>query len=611
MDKHKSCVHSRITYRREIDGLRAVAVSAVVLYHAGVGPAAGYAGVDVFFVISGYLITALLIREHQFTGRIDLGSFYARRLRRILPASAFLIVSTLALSKLFLSPAEFGKVCDSAIAAIFFGANFFFQASTGGYFDPDSNEMPLLHLWSLAVEEQFYLLWPALLVCLLRLSRRILPILAALAAASFLLAQWLLETNPEAAFYQTPARFWELAAGGLIALSPRRPLPKYATALGLVLTVLAMCIELPDFPGWGALPAIFGAGLVVAAIHGGGTNRVLSSPPFVGLGLISFSLYLWHWPLLALFRATIPGDGSPAIHLAICAAAVMLSIAGYRYVEQPFRKAAATRSVVVAGIATMIVTSAFLLSVPRPSAADLAAVDKPPSFLRCNYSTDDDFEDFPKVGCESIPGQAPQVALWGDSMALAWQPIAIELGTRSGMSATDFSRDDCRPALGFVEIENQPADFRCREWNELVRSRVQVMDTVILAGRWQRALAPDRRAGFAESMYRTMGSLSAVRRVIVIGPSPELPESVPRCMRANSWAACAINRAQFLEESRDARQMLTKLVAAFPNAEYLDPSAWLCEADKCNGVKSGVPLYWDNFHISTSAARVYASQIPD
>lgn len=328
----------RLPYRAEIDGLRAIAVLAVVLYHAGVGNA-GFVGVDVFFVISGYLITFLLLREWRSMQVIDVLAFYARRVRRIFPAAAAVVVAVLAASTLLLSITPQVHTSLSAGAALVFGANVFFQFTSGGYFDGRAEEMPLLHLWSLSVEEQFYFLWPALLILVLRYKpRQLLPILVGLGLASFACAEVLMRVDPSAAFYQMPARFWELAAGGIIAVLPVRALPRYTIHAGILLTLAACVWPLGHFPGIGALPAVAGAATVIAAVHGGATNGFLRSRAMVGVGLISYSLYLWHWPLLAFYRATSIGEGNTQTRLMLCGAAVLLAIASYRYIEQPFRR---------------------------------------------------------------------------------------------------------------------------------------------------------------------------------------------------------------------------------------------------------------------------------
>ncbi|MEP7301467.1 MAG: acyltransferase, partial [Caldimonas sp.] len=339
-------------YRPEIDGLRAIAVISVVLYHAGVGAVrAGFVGVDIFFVISGYLITALLHREWQVSGRIDLLAFYVRRVRRILPALWLVVAVTLVAAGLLLSPVS-GQpqaVAKSAVAALGFVANVYFQNTTGGYFDGSSSELPLLHLWSLAVEEQFYFLWPLLLIGLLRGSGAAARWAAvALCAASFLLCERWLATAPSLAFYQMPARWWELGVGALVALQAPRPLPRPAVqalaAGGLALVLVCVFVPWPEghFPGAGAAGATLGTAALLFAVHHahslGPVGAALRSRPAVFFGLISYSLYLWHWPLLAIDRA-LRVEPTPAANRAgLVAAAVLLAWLSHRFVETPFRR---------------------------------------------------------------------------------------------------------------------------------------------------------------------------------------------------------------------------------------------------------------------------------
>jgi len=290
---------SNIRYSQEIDGLRAVAVLAVVFFHAGFGPGAGYVGVDIFFVISGYLITSLLHNEWSTTGRIDLTAFYARRVKRILPAMLVVIVATVTASTLLLSPnGEVTEVARSAAASLTFAANFFFQANTGGYFASASDRMPLLHLWSLAVEEQFYLVWPIALLILMRWGRaRTRSVLACVALASISLAELLIFLGSNAAFYQMPARLWELSAGGLIALSPTSKLTGggRSVALGMAILALAIAIPIEHFPGLGALPAVVGTTAVLLGVHAaagtGFAGSLLCTRPMTFIGRISYSLY--------------------------------------------------------------------------------------------------------------------------------------------------------------------------------------------------------------------------------------------------------------------------------------------------------------------------------
>jgi peptidoglycan/LPS O-acetylase OafA/YrhL len=474
----------KVPYSPAIDGLRAVAVLAVVAYHAGLG-GAGYVGVDVFFVISGYLITQVL------RGGFDVFDFYARRVRRIVPAAVLVVLATLAASALLLSPSQQAQTANSAGAALVFGANVFFQMTTGGYFDASADEMPLLHLWSLSVEEQFYLLWP-----LLMLVRRRWIVVVALASLA------LAEALPQsAAFYQMPARAWELAAGGLVALYA--PRIRHAGVIGSVLLVFAILVPMPTFPGIGALPAVVGAALVLAGVHHGDRLPWLEAKPMVGVGLISYSLYLWHWPLLALYRATSSNKASAC---------------GLRCAASPScwpSRAGVTSSNLSAGCASVRV---------RTVVAG-AAVSITLALSACTYGwsvrPDQRFAQ-PARTCHSqrTDGPIPKCTLagtivWGDSMAYAWTPAF------PGTSAT---RDACAPLL-------QHPDATCRAFNRNVAAAIPKGARVILAGRWQPGV----------DIGPTLAHLTGP--VLVIGPTPEMRKDVPTCLRQG--LDCAIPRAAF------------------------------------------------------------------
>lgn len=583
-----------LSYRPEIDGLRAVAVSAVVLYHAGLG-GSGFVGVDVFFVISGYLITALLLRED----RIDLVGFYGRRIRRIFPAALVVILATLAAAHLLLpAEAELG-VFRSAAAAAIFVANLFFGSLTSGYFHADTHQMPLLHLWTLSVEEQFYLVWPLLLIVTPR--RWLVPVLAGLAVASFSLSEWLMQFNPSAAFYQMPARFWELAAGGIIAAVPARPLPRYVAPVGLVLTMAACWWPLGHFPGMGALPAVLGACLVIGALHGGGTNRVLSSRPLVALGLISYSLYLWHWPLLAFYRATTIGEGDTQTRLMLCAVAVVLAIGTYRYAETPFRRMRlpAVRTVIT-GFGVM---AALALSTWRYEPA------LPPE-VNANYRA----QCHPFKAGEPVSMQAPRclskepkVVIWGDSQAHAWTPITQVFAERLQLPATTLAKDGCPPLYGVSLPLRSPVESkRCAKWtNEAVRYlQTNGADTVIIVARWHMFLGnPDTDAALLRSVQAVAPH---VREIVVIGPTPELTDRPDKCAELGS--DCAVSRDSYRQQSA-ASWAAIRMLESVPNVRLLDASGWLCDGELCKGIRDGLPLYSDQAHVAQTSARAFGLSV--
>ncbi len=436
----------RIAHRREIDGLRAIAILAVVLYHAVGWPSAGFVGVDIFFAISGYLITRLLLREHATTGRIDLVAFYARRVRRILPAVLVVIVAVLGMASL-LSPDEQIRAVDSAISAALFSANFFFEFTTGGYFDPSVDSMPLMHVWSLAVEEQFYLVWPALLIAILAWRpKRIRVIIATLGLCSFMLAEIALHTIPHAAFYQMPPRFWEMAAGGFIAASPSsgRRVRWWVSTVSLCVVLAACAFSFVEFPASGALPVVVATSVLLWAIHResdlGWVGAFLCSKPMVGIGLVSYSFYLWHWPLLAFYRATTIGTGSPQVRIVLCGVALIVAAVSWRYIETPFRRLRPRGRLFAAGAACSVALAGAVgwwgstlrqefAAMPHDNPLAVKAEnDLPPGWRRCHYQVYS--TDFPRPGCETIPGKKASIVLWGDSMAMTWSPLIKEMGHR-------------------------------------------------------------------------------------------------------------------------------------------------------------------------------------
>ena len=315
-------------YRPDIDGLRAIAILTVVGSHVGLPWwSGGYVGVDVFFVISGFLITSLLVTEAVQYRRIHLWAFYARRVRRLLPAFLTVLLGTLLLGAIYLVSldGEQQGLAKSAIAAVLLNANHYFWHATGGYFDRPAELQPLLHIWSLSVEEQYYLIWPVALIGLLYWQprfdyrRKVAAALFFVAFVSFLFSVWCLSRTQSAAFYLMPARAWELAIGAIAALIPLQAQSSRSAIVGIALGygglaaiafAVTMYNQTTPFAGGAALLPVLGA---VAIIAGNGLapnglpTRLLSSKAMVGIGLVSYSWYLWHWPLLAITRTVRPG----------------------------------------------------------------------------------------------------------------------------------------------------------------------------------------------------------------------------------------------------------------------------------------------------------------
>ncbi|MGH8396966.1 MAG: acyltransferase family protein [Gammaproteobacteria bacterium] len=616
---------SGIPYRSEIDGLRAIAILAVVLYHAHFGLHAGLVGVDVFFVISGYLITSLLLREWDTTNRLDLFAFYARRVRRLFPALILVVISVLIAASLLLTPfGEIRQVAQSAAASLLFVGNFFFQAHTGGYFDPSAEHLPLLNMWSLGVEEQFYLFWPLGLLLILKWRRQsAFAILAMCGVASLICAEALMLYSPTAAFYEMPARFWELALGGLIALRPPQKLVdgRVPAAVGVIIVLVATLIPIQHFPGIGALPAVIGAGFLLYAVHGstelGWVGRFLRSRLMVFFGLISYSLYLWHWPLLALARMTHAGPLPVTIRIVLCVAAVVLAWMSYRFMEQPFRHrqpGTSGRKVVIAGLiaaaslafASVTLGNALNREPPPTDLASRTAADFPQNRYRCNYREDQSLHDFPRSGCNSVEGKPVQVVIWGDSHALAWQPFAWALAQREGVAATDYSRDGCPPVLEYGSGHNYLQKKRCIDFNQLVLGRIKNIHTLILTALWPEPSSdPDFYQKFAVTIQEVQ---PLVKMIMLLGPTPSLRDSVPDCIRTHDLPACAISARDYEVQSQPVRAWLRSLAAKYKNIEYVELGNFFCNTSICPAIKDGYSLYWDASHVSTTAARAFSQE---
>jgi len=345
-------VRSRPEQRPDVEGLRAVAVLAVVLYHADLGPTGGgYVGVDVFLVVSGFLITGLLRRELTATGRIDLAAFYARRARRLLPAAALVLASTVLVSAWVLSPLQAGRVAGDARAAALYALNLRLAAQQADYLAAHDQPSPLLHFWSLGVEEQYYLLWPALLLLVVRLARprrqdRALALTAAVVSAASLAACLHLTAVAQPwAFFSLPARAWELGLGALVAVVAHRsgPPPRAAATalgwLGLLAVVLAVVMlgGTTAFPGPWALLPVAGTAAVLLAGGRGGVGRLLGTPPARLVGRLSYSWYLWHWPVLVLAPEVLERPLTAAERLGAVLGAAVAAALTTRLVEDPLR----------------------------------------------------------------------------------------------------------------------------------------------------------------------------------------------------------------------------------------------------------------------------------
>lgn len=496
-----------LRYRPEIDGLRALAIVPVMLFHAGVpGFAGGYVGVDVFFVISGYLITSIILSERN-AGTFAFSRFFERRARRILPGLFAMALACLPCAYLLLGPSEMDAFCRSLLGMCGLSSNFVLWREAG-YFSIASERQPLLHTWSLAVEEQFYLLFPPLLLAL-GASRRSWAAKAcaiALGAASFALAVRLCKSDPAFAFYLLPCRAWELLLGCGIACvplateaSPSAGARRIASEAIGVAGVAAIALAMASFDGRSAVPGprallpALGCGFVIlGARTGTAIGRVLGLSPLVWIGLISYGAYLWHQPLLAFGRLLYPGEEHPGVVAITLVLSVIMAAASYWAVERPFRRRLPGRTVawsLAAGFAALVafgaigvLSSGFAFRYPtalldslRASARRDECLDREGAHTRSDWHCD--------VGDESAP---VSFILCGDSHAAALLPAFDRAGRSEATRGIFVAASGCPPILGVHALRPDQGRINCHELNERVLELAAALKVrrVFLAARW-------------------------------------------------------------------------------------------------------------------------------
>jgi peptidoglycan/LPS O-acetylase OafA/YrhL len=657
-------------YRPDIDGLRAIAVLIVVAFHVGSpGFTGGFVGVDVFFVISGFLITGLLVDEIVARQRLGIAAFYARRVRRLLPALMLVSIATVLLGCIFLLPIDGQQqhLAESALATAFSASNFYFWLTTE-YFSNSSDLLPLLHTWSLAVEEQYYLFWPPVILGLFLIVRRRGPhfrtalrvILAIALVGSLILSGWMTQSLRLAAFYLVPTRAWEFALGGLAVLSvghfvqiENRVRVLLAVCGAIAVTVAAVAFnDRMLFPGTAALLPALGTVVLVAAGCGGDHTlavRLLSSKPLVQLGLLSYSWYLWHWPLLAIARARDLGQRSLPRDVAIALLALALAWLTYRFVENPIRtrrpgpfRNTGTTLIAGAAMSALLVASAGALELwaqdPRhldPGTRSLAdaALDRPSHTAECMLDQDARFQGLATAEV-CTTGSTPPVSLvlWGDSHANHLFPLMETASQEFGTQTREVSRASCPPLIGVVPFFDGHANAECGRFNEAALAEIEGLAQrglrgVVLAGRWTAYVGqgqPNPREGagaslsYGESRLDPQASLRALElglersvsrltaaglRVLVIGEIPELYFRAPACLARRTPEQCALNRDAVDERRGPVMARVRGATASAPAAILVDPIDSLCDDHLCYPIRDGIVMYFDSQHLTAHGAQ--------
>ncbi|MWP36609.1 acyltransferase family protein [Rhodobacter sphaeroides] len=605
-------------YRPDVDGLRSLAILPILLFHAGVTLfSGGYIGVDIFFVISGFLITTI-IRDDLAAGRFSIVTFYERRARRILPALFFtLALTTLAAVILFL-PAQLIDYAKSLFGTATFTANFYFWKNSG-YFEASAHLRPLLHTWSLAVEEQFYLVVPVAIWAVWRFVRRAeMAVLLIALIASFALSVYMTERGPTANFFLLPTRAWELLLGSLVAILPARValrgMANEAAALaGLALTLVPVVLytDSTPFPGVAALPPCLGTALMIWTGRASPTlvARFLSLRPLVGIGRISYSLYLVHWPICVFLLYTTLQKPGPAQVVLIVALSFALALVSYRWVEQPFRNRAtlsgrpALFGASLAGLAAFAVAGVALvqsggLPARHPGWIVTAQAETTEETRNswhngtCFFETDWQFGNWDAEACEIVKNEGKRVLLWGDSYAAHYAPGLEAEAKAIPHRIWQYTQAGCPPVLSYYSF----ARPSCQAFNGHAMELIDQLDidTVVLSARWV-----DLRSRGIGTLADTVRALEdRGLEVHVIGQSPLFVIDVPIISYAKSAGADEASWTVALEP-----HLNEALEAASPGASFVDPVAALCGEGPCPYRSEGKLLFYDAGHFTDFGSR--------
>ncbi|MDR2852050.1 MAG: acyltransferase [Burkholderiaceae bacterium] len=651
----RSIVHPK--YRPDIDGLRAIAVLSVVGFHAF--PAwikGGFIGVDLFFVISGFLITTIILGSFEGEG-FSYRTFYARRIRRIFPALVLVMAVTLAAGWYLLLPDEWAQLGRHLAGGAGFVSNFVFWHEAG-YFDTASETKLLLHLWSLSIEEQFYIVWPLLLGLALWRKWPVLPVLAVIALVSFLINVGLVTTgHASAAFYAPPARAWELMAGGMLAclrLHTFKPWLPWSPALrshvqsiaGVALIVLGLVFirDGQAFPGWWALLPVLGAVLCIAAGPGGWLNRVLLAwRPMVWVGLISYPLYLWHWPLLAFARLLANDIPSRNVRIGVVIAAFALAWLTYRFVEKKLRRGRGARPIVILcaamvalGLAGALVVSgrwSARLNDPQLS-AQLSVIMKAPK----DWDYPGTMERYTLNGQTAyrMGHGAHKVLLIGDSHIEQTAPRLQALLDHNPQQPVSFhflTASSCPPIRHIVPIK-VPTCVAAHDamW---AAARDGGFDTVVFGGIWNYyfhlssvesslgvyyadgadRLWTDSAKGTHAALHMLEQELAELtaqhKKVYLLLDNPRAEFLSPKyLLKGDRWGRLSVDSfASTMPWPTDQARLHERMreLALRAGAQVIDPIPTLCPNGQCiRSMVDGRPVYKDSDHLSASYTREYA-----
>lgn len=662
----------KVDYRRELDGLRALAILPVILFHAGFNTfSGGFIGVDIFFVISGYLITSIILADLE-QGKFSIIDFYDRRARRILPALFFVILICLPFAWFWLSPADMRIFSESLIYVPTFISNIFFYKQ-GGYFETAAELQPLLHTWTLAVEEQYYLLFPIFLILTYRFAKGLtLASLSFIFLSSIFYAEYKIGLKPEAAFFLLPSRLWELLIGAFIAFhflnnkwQPSKLLCETGGATGLLLIVYAVFVfdKQTPFPSLFTLIPTFGTALIILfASQHTTVGKLLGNKFLVGIGLISYSTYLWHQPLYAFLRHRNLGEPSQLLFGLLAILSIFLAYFSWRYIEKPFRdKQKFSRKQI---FTYSVLGSTFFIAFGLvghftkgtyerdfPTAVNL--IQATVSDISKNNKCWDLIKKTKSLENLCVLGNATAnktFTLVGDSHAGA---IAKQLGIAASnldLSGYDYTLNSCPPLYGGSRKKQGESQLACNTLRNDLFNKIeqkQLPNTLILLSRWTKEIegasfnnkeggveigvrerslwhAPDyERLGDVAALKKNyadsvMRMLNAGHKVILIYPVPEAGWNVPNHMyrlHLNNGvitkADASTSHAVFIERNKRSYEALDD-IGYHPNLVRIKPENFFCNTyvpSRCVTQIEGKPLYFDDDHLSRFGAELIVPEI--
>jgi len=628
-----------LNYRRDIDGLRTIAVFLVILNHAGFSFfSGGFVGVDVFFVISGFLITTIIYSALQ-QNKFSMAWFLGRRIKRLMPVLLFILLITTIVYSFIMLPQDLMKYYRSIIWVVLYVGNFFFWREHGGYFDGGSAEVPLLHTWSLAVEEQYYFIWPLMLMLAYKYlgskGTIIFSIVGCIAATIF--SQWGTEVTIGAAYYLLPTRFFELLVGSCLALGwgylpkPNQFFSHLLSLLGLTLIIGSALLlnEHSAFPGYNALYPVIGTALIIYSSNGI-INKLLSYRPMVYTGNISYSLYLWHWPILVLFSYT-------AVELTLfnqifaISLTYILSVLSYKYIEQPCRQLKAFRFKAIA-LHYYAAPSAVLIIIALVGInfggyqqrfskeviqMELALNSHTSDSRYLCHSSYNQSETLPNNACifgvDVSEKSNTDIFIFGDSHANHLVPFIQTLAQNANYSVQDYTLDRCLPIFDLKWGSNLHKAGLCKNRNELALKHIQSnsFNYVVLAASWPdvatRRIFTDERVEneqlkiqlFNDQFKYTLQNIIAAGAVpIVMTDTPTLNGKSPKCTIKknifNDKLNCDIQR----RENLLITQTLTALKEKFSELIIIEPHKMMCIDNSCKMEINGTPLFRDDDHLN-------------